>query len=68
VGAITACILNLCWMEVVSFTLQPLYPQGKRPRYPVERRLGGYQIQSGHGDKKRRFLPLLGIEPLSSSP
>jgi hypothetical protein len=26
---------------VVSFTPQPLYPQGKSPWYPLDRRLGG---------------------------
>jgi hypothetical protein len=26
---------------MVSFTPQPLYPQGKSPRYPLDRRLGG---------------------------
>jgi hypothetical protein len=28
---------------VVSFTLQPLYPQGKSSRYLLDRRLGGPQ-------------------------
>jgi hypothetical protein len=28
---------------VVSFTLRPLYPQGKSPWYPLDRRLGGPQ-------------------------
>jgi hypothetical protein len=26
---------------VVSFTVRPLYPQGKNPWYPLDRRLGG---------------------------
>jgi hypothetical protein len=26
---------------VVSFTPRPLYPQGKSPLYPLDRRLGG---------------------------
>jgi hypothetical protein len=34
-------------MEVASFTPQPLYPQGKSPWYPLDRRLGGRQIRSG---------------------
>jgi hypothetical protein len=29
---------------VVSFTPRPLYPQGKSPWYPLDRRLGGPQI------------------------
>jgi hypothetical protein len=27
---------------VASFTTRPLYPQGKSPRYPLDRRLGAY--------------------------
>jgi hypothetical protein len=26
---------------MVSFTPRPLYSQGKRPRYPLDRKLGG---------------------------
>jgi hypothetical protein len=32
---------------VVSFTPRPLYPQGKSPQYPLDRRLGGPQNRSG---------------------
>jgi hypothetical protein len=32
---------------VVSFTLRPLYPREKNPRYPLYRRLGGLQSRSG---------------------
>jgi hypothetical protein len=32
---------------VVNFTPRPLYPRGKSPRYPLERRLGGPQSRSG---------------------
>jgi hypothetical protein len=32
---------------MVSFTPRSLYPQGKRPRYPLGRRLGGPQSRSG---------------------
>jgi hypothetical protein len=32
---------------VVSFTPLPLYPRGKIPRYPLDRRLSGPQSQSG---------------------
>jgi hypothetical protein len=42
-GVIPQRILNLgirLWL-VVSFTLRPLYPQGKSPRYLLARRLGG---------------------------
>jgi hypothetical protein len=33
---------------VVSFTPRPLYPQGKRPWYPLDRRLCGPQHRSEH--------------------
>jgi hypothetical protein len=53
-------------MEVVSFTLQPLYPQGKSPPYPLDRRLGGLQSRSGHGVEEKNSQPPPGIEPRSS--
>jgi hypothetical protein len=34
---------------MVSFTPRPLYPQGKSPLYPLDRRLGGHQSRSGRG-------------------
>jgi hypothetical protein len=34
---------------MASSTLRPLYPQGKRPWYPLDRRLGGPQSRSGRG-------------------
>jgi hypothetical protein len=37
---------------VVSFTLRPLYSQGKSPWYPLDRRLGGPQSRSGRGEEK----------------
>jgi hypothetical protein len=30
-------------MDVIGFTPRPLYPWGKRPQYPLDRRLGGPQ-------------------------
>jgi hypothetical protein len=49
---------------VVSFTPWPLYPQGKSPWYPLNRRLGGPQSRSGHsgGEEKNSQSPP-GIEP-----
>jgi len=38
---------------MVSFTLPPLYPQGKSPHYPLDRRLGGPQSRSGHGGEEK---------------
>jgi hypothetical protein len=40
--------LGTRWKWVVSFTPQPLYPQGKSPLYPLDRRLSGPQSRSGH--------------------
>jgi len=40
-----------------------LYSQGKKPLYPLDRRLGGPQSQFGHGDEeKNSYLPP-GIKP-----
>jgi hypothetical protein len=47
-GGIAPRILDLGarWRWVVSFTLRPLYPQGKSPWYTLDRRLGGPQSRS----------------------
>jgi hypothetical protein len=49
--------------RVVNFTPRPLYPQGNRPWYPLDRRLGGPQSRSGHGGEEKDSQPLPGIEP-----
>jgi hypothetical protein len=46
---------------VVSFTPLPLYPRGKRPRYPLDRSLGGPRA-SLDDLEKRKFLTLPGFE------
>jgi len=48
-------------MEVVSFTHLPLYPQGKSPLYPLDRRVGGPWSRSGRGEEKNS-QPAPGIE------
>jgi hypothetical protein len=48
---------------VVSYTPRPLYPQGKRPWYPLDRRQGGRQNRSGRGGEEKNSEPLLGFEP-----
>jgi hypothetical protein len=48
---------------VVSFTPRPLYPQGKRPWYPLDRKLGGPQSRSGRGGEEKNSQPPPGIEP-----
>jgi hypothetical protein len=41
-------------MEVSdSFMPQQLYPRGKSPQYPLDRKLSGPQSQSGHGGKEK---------------
>jgi hypothetical protein len=64
-GGIAPRILDLGtrWMWVVSFTLRPLYPQGKGLRYPLGGRLDGSQRCSGHGGEDQNSL-----EPRSFSP
>jgi hypothetical protein len=45
--------LSTGWRWVVSYTPLLLYPWGKSPRYPLDRRLGGPQNQSGRcGEEK----------------
>jgi hypothetical protein len=51
------------WRWVVSFTPRPLYPQGKRPWYPLDMRLGGPQSLSGHGGKEKNSQTLPRLEP-----
>jgi len=41
--------LGARWRWVDSFTPRPLYPPGKEPQYPMDRRLGGPQSWSGCG-------------------
>jgi hypothetical protein len=38
---------------VVSFTPRSLYPRGKRPWYPLDKRLGGPRSQSGRGGEEK---------------
>jgi len=51
-------------MEVSSqLTPWQLYPHGKSPRYPLDRRLGGPQSCSGCSGEEKNSQPLPGIEP-----
>jgi len=43
-------------------------PLGKRPWYPLDRRLCKPQSQSGHSGKEKQSLTLPGIKPKSFSP
>jgi hypothetical protein len=48
---------------VVSFTPRPLYFQRKNRSYPLDRRLGMPQSQSGNGGEEKNSQPLPGLEP-----
>jgi hypothetical protein len=37
--------------------IRPLYPQGKIPQYPLDKRLGGSQGRSGHGGDEKNSQP-----------
>jgi hypothetical protein len=54
------------WRWVISFRPWPLYPREKGSRYPLDRRLGGPQIQSGLYEEKN--LAKTGIETRPTSP
>jgi hypothetical protein len=64
-GGIAPHILELStrWRWVVTFTLRSLYPQGKSPCYPLDRRLGGLQSRCGRGGKEKNLQPLPGLQP-----
>jgi len=47
---------------MVSFTSRSLYPQGKTPCYPLDRRMRGPQSRSELGEEKSS-QPLPGLEP-----
>jgi hypothetical protein len=40
---------------MVNFTQQLLFPQGKRPQYPLDMRLGGALSQSGCNGKEKNL-------------
>jgi hypothetical protein len=56
-GGIAPRIINLGtrWRWVVSSKPRPLYPQGKRPRYPLDRGLGGPRNRSGRGGEDKEI-------------
>jgi hypothetical protein len=57
---------DLCtrWSWVVSFTPQPLYPQGKSPWYPLDRKLGGPQSWYECGVEEKNSHPCLDPSPV----
>jgi hypothetical protein len=58
-GGTAPHILNLVirWRWVVSFIHRPLYPRGKKRRYPLHRRLCGPRSLSGHVGKEKSLSP-----------
>jgi hypothetical protein len=58
-GCIDSHFLDLgtSWRWVVSFTPLLLYPQGKSPRYPLDRSLGWPQSQSGRRGEEKILDP-----------
>jgi hypothetical protein len=62
---IDSCILNhrTRWRWTVNFTLQPLYPPGKKPRRPVNRRLSGTRSRLGRFGGQKNPLILLEFKP-----
>jgi len=48
----------------VSFKPWLLYPQGKSPWYPMDRRMGGLQSPSGHSGEEKNSQPLPVVETL----
>jgi hypothetical protein len=55
--------LGTRWKWVVSFTPLPLYPQGRNPWHPLNRRLGGPRSRSGYGVEEKNSQSPPGIEP-----
>jgi hypothetical protein len=55
--------LGTRWRRVIDLTLLPLYPQGKSPWYPLDRRLGGLQGRSGRCGEEKNSQPPPGMEP-----
>jgi hypothetical protein len=51
------------WDGITSGLDWLLYPRGKSPWHPLNRRLGGLQGLSGNFREKKNLLPLLGIKP-----
>jgi hypothetical protein len=70
IGGIVPRILDLGtrWRWVVSFTPRPLYPHGKSPWYPLDRRLGGAQNRSVRGGEERDSQPVQVLEPATIQP
>jgi len=60
--------LGTRWSSVASLTHRPLYPWGKRPSYPLSKRLGGLQFRSGCWREEKKSLPAREVKTSSCSP
>jgi hypothetical protein len=60
--------LGTRWRWVVRFIPKSFYSQGKSPQYPLNRRLGGLQSQSGCYGEEKNLFHLTGTKPWPSSP
>jgi hypothetical protein len=45
--------LDTKWRCAVSFKLRPLYPHGKSPQHPLDRKLGEPMSRYGHGGDEK---------------
>jgi hypothetical protein len=58
-----SCFLDLALVGVVSITPLLLYPRGKSPRCPLDRRLGGPQSRSGQRGEEKILDPTGTLTP-----
>jgi len=50
------------------FTRRPLYPNGKKPWYPLDRRVGGSLSRFGRGGEEKNSKLLLELQPPTIQP
>jgi hypothetical protein len=63
----TIFFLGAIWICMVSFTPRPLHPRRKSPGYRLQRRLHGFQSQSGRFEVDKNVVSLSEIKPQQSS-
>jgi len=65
-GGILHSFITLALDVECSISPWPLHPHEKNLQYPLNKRLGGPQSQSGYFGEKKSLLPLPGIKTTSS--
>jgi hypothetical protein len=60
--------LGTTWRRVISFTLQPFYPQKREPWYPPKRRLGDPRDKLNAFVEKKTSFPYWDSKPGKSRP